>query len=432
MYEVRYLMQPRPRSLLAPVVVVASGASFTLSHADDQTQPGAGNATAAAIAAASPRVLQAERFLTGQARRIGDHMIRTETLDILDPRVCIRHRVGLGTTAAKDAVVQKLLSAGLVNADDAASIPGGLRASIFPPVLQDGSSCPQLPQPFRSAPGSAFGGHHSYPGGLLLHEANNDRADVALAAQYRQSYGSPSEPGDAVAHKRFVIDEDIILAAPVWHDWAKPIVLQWNADGTTFVELNFGGNGKTDNFGQPGDSRTGGHHILSVAEAMARRLPPALVITQASAHSAPTLGNEYKVVNWLHAAAIIAGIDPVAAGYLTRDAAGQLRLPPLRRLGSVDLLAAGQTNLLAEYTIHNLSDGDFTYSVPAVAEVQVLLARIAPRFGFAPADVARYNTRFRSIVLSHLSAERLLVLYSAGGLDAVEAEIEALHRGGVL
>ncbi len=52
---------------------------------------------------------------------------------------------------------------------------------------------------------------------------------------------------------------------------------------------------------------------------MARGLSPFLVITQASAHAAPTLGNEYKVVNWLRAGAIVARIDPIAKGYLTVD-----------------------------------------------------------------------------------------------------------------
>jgi len=411
------------------VLALASGTAL----AGDQTVPGAGNATAAATAAASPRVLQAERFLVEQAERIADRRVRAETLDAIhNPRVCIRHRIGLASAAAKDAVVQRLLAAGLVSADDGASFPGGLRAGIFPPALQDGTPCPQLPQPFRAAPGSGFGGHHSYPGGLPIHEANNDRADVALAAQYRQSYGRPADDGDEDTHDRFVLDEDVILAAPLWHDWAKPLVFQWNADGTEFAELNFGGTGKLDNFGQPGDSRTGGHHILGIAETMARGLPPALVITQASAHSNPTLGNEYKVVNWLRAAAIIANVDPVQAGYLAPDAAGNLRLPPLRQLGSIDLPAAGQTNLLAEYTIHNLSDADFTFSIPAVAEVQVMLTRLAPRFGYDPADAARFNNRFRNVVFSRLSAERLLVLYAAGGLDAVAQQLAALRRRGAL
>ena len=113
-------------------------------------------------------------------------------------------------------------------------------------------------------------------------------------------------------------------------------------------------------------------------------------------------------------------------------AATRSTLPALRQLGSVDLVAAGQLNLLAEYTIHNLSDGDFLYAGAAVAQVEVLLARLAPRFGFQPADTARYNQRFRNVALSQLSAERLLILYSAGGLDAVFDELVALRRRGVL
>jgi hypothetical protein len=43
------------------------------------------------------------------------------------------------------------------------------------------------------------------------------------------------------------------------------------------------------------------------------------VITQAPAHEAPTLGNEFKVVNWLRAGAIVAQLDPVAKGFLTGE-----------------------------------------------------------------------------------------------------------------
>jgi hypothetical protein len=92
--------------------------------------------------------------------------------------------------------------------------------------------------------------------------------------------------------------------------------------------------------------------------------------------------------------------------------------------------AAGQTNLLAEYTIHNLSDADFTFSIPAVTGVAVLLANLAPRFGYDPADTARFNNRFRNVVLSQVSAERLLVLYANGGLPSVAAEIERSGTAG--
>jgi hypothetical protein len=139
-------------------------------------------------------------------------------------------------------------------------------------------------------------------------------------------------------------------------------VFQWNADGTEFIELNFGGNGSTDAWGQVGDSRTGAHHIITISEMMKRGFAPEFVITMASAHSAPTSGNDYKVVNWLRAGAILAQIDPVAGGYLYADTQGRLRLPPLRQLGAVDLLAGASlahTNTLVEYVLHNLSDSDF-------------------------------------------------------------------------
>ncbi|MET0226095.1 MAG: hypothetical protein ABW187_06620 [Dokdonella sp.] len=411
--------------------------------ADDQTQPGAGNANAVRLADRSPLVRSANQFLIGQAQKIRQASVRNQTLDILtNTHSCAKHRAGLATDSAKDAVIAQLTVAGLVNPADAANFPGGLRTAIFPPVLNESSNCPQLPQPYRSAPGSAFGGHHSYPGGLPVHVSNNDVSDVHLAAQYQSVYGNTAAYGlpqvdrDADEEEAnrgdLAIDDDTILAAPIWHDWAKSIVFQWNADGSEFAEFNFGGAGSTDAWGAAGDSRTGAHHILSIAEAMSRGLPPLLVITQASAHSAPTSGNEYKVVNWLHAAAIIARIDAVAAGYLATDSAGRLRLPPLDALGSIDLNAAGQTNLRAEYTLHNLSDADFTYSGPAVASVAVVLAELAAEFGYDAGDTTRYNTAYRNPTLSYLSAERLLIIYSDQGSNGVRRELRRLRNLNVI
>jgi hypothetical protein len=151
--------------------------------------------------------------------------------------------------------------------------------------------------------------------------------------------------------------------------------------------------------------------MLSIAEAMKRGLPPEFVITQASAHSAPTSGNELKVVNWLRAAAIIAQIDPVAGEYLTVDGQYNLRLPAVRQLANgVNLNAQAQTDLLVEYALHNLSDSDFNPSGPAVGEAQVLLAAIASTLGYNPADSTTFNTKFRNVVLANLSAERLLII----------------------
>jgi len=407
-------------------------------QAADQTQIGAGNGRAEQIGQKSPLVQSAIDLLEDNARRIKDAKVRESTLDsFLNPKTCVRHRIGVNDSV-KAQMLATLVSQGLVNPADAASITGGLKAGVFPPLALEGTQCPHLPLSFAATPGSNFGGHHSYPGGLAVHESLNDQSAINFADTFRGEYGQlghhrlPVAQGSRPAGDVF-IDQDVILAAPIWHDWAKMMVFQWNADGTEFTELNFGGTGTNDNNGAPGDSRTGGHHIIGIAEAMARGLPPRLVITQASAHSAPTLGNEYKVVNWLRAAAILAQIDPVANGFLVQDASGHLRLPPLGALASgVDLLASGQTNLLVEYQIHNLSDADFINSIPAVTEVQVFLQKIAPQFGFNPADTATYNNQFRNVVLAYLSPERLMMIYSSEGLDGVVTEVKKLRALHVL
>jgi len=411
----------------------------------DQTVPGAGNANAAALAGRSPMVQSAYQFVLSQAHQIVEAKLREQTLDALgNPRTCVTHRARL-TMAQKSAIISTLVSQGLLNPSDAAAITGGAIAGVFPPVLDENTACPHLPQPFFSAPGStSVFGHHSYPGGLPVHETNNDVADVHLAAEYREVYGHANgsgfptadpddvQPGQGDSDRADIyINQDLIVGAPLWHDWAKTLVFQWNADGTEFTELNFGGTGTNDNFGAPGDSRTGAHHIITIAEEMKRGLSPEFVITMACAHSAPTSGNEYKVVNWLRAGSIIAQIDPVAKGYLYVDGSGNLRLPPLRQLGDVNLNAAGQTNVLAEYTLHNLSDADFTYSGPAVDADNVLLAQIATQFGYNPAD-PNYLNKLRNPVLSFFTAERLLILYSQKGLEGVVAEVQQLRARGII
>jgi hypothetical protein len=431
---------------VALAVWLVSGA-VPASFAADQTLPGAGNAAALLVAERSPLVQSSLRFLVSQAERIHDKALRSASLDFLtNPQTCALHRRGLASQQAQDAIIEQLFTAGLISQADANMFPSGVRAAVFPPLAKATGNCPQLPQPIGSAPGSAYGGHHSYPGGLPVHESNNDLSDVNLANQYQSIYGTTGsngapvvdgDPDNNLHHKHgddgdLPIDDDVILAAPIWHDWAKTIVFQWNADGSEFAEFNFGGNGATDAWGATGDSRTGGHHILSIAESMTRGFSPLMVITQASAHSAPTSGNEYKVVNWLRAAAIVARIDPVQAGYLTTDTAGRLRLPPLGKLGQVDLLAQGQTNVRVEYTLHNLSDADFTFSGPAVASANVVLTRLAPEFGYDPTDTTTYNTRFRNPALANLSGERVLILYGTQGLDAVRQELKRLRRTGVI
>ncbi len=371
---------------------------------------GEGNATALRTGPSSPRVQAFTRMLVKDVRTIHDETIREATLDALrNPATCVAHRVRV-TEEVKVSILAKLKEEGLL------AEGGDAETGVFPPLKNEGGACPHLPLTLSATPGSGNRSHHSYPGGLAAHEAFNQQSAINFAALYRLQYG-----------KDVLINQDWVIGAPAWHDWAKMMVFQWNADGSIFDEFNFGGNGHTDNYGAPGDSRTGAHHILGLAETMARGLPPGLVITQASAHSAPTLGNEYKVVNWLRAAALIARVDPAAKGYLVIDKDGRWRLPPLGHLwDGLDLNQNGETNFLVEYQIHNLSDADFVESIPAVGNAELLLRTVAKQFGYDPMETAAYNNKFRNVVMAMIGPERLSFLYASYGLERVAAEVRTL------
>src|SRR5262249_49217085 len=228
-------------------------------RAADQTVPGAGNGAAVNLSNQSPLVQSAVKLIERGIARLRDPRLKSTTLDALtNPSTCVTHRANL-SDSQKSALLQQLKNAGLVDPADDATFPGGLKAGVFPPLVNDGGPCPQLPQPLSSAPGSVFGGHHSYPGGLAVHEAFNEISDLNLASGYRRVYGNsgpkglpvvkPSdEPAENGQSADFFISPDIITAAPLWHDWAKTMVFQWNSDGTEFKELNFGGNGTRDNY----------------------------------------------------------------------------------------------------------------------------------------------------------------------------------------
>jgi hypothetical protein len=429
--------------VILPAVAAIALALGTPVYALDQTIPGAGNAAAMALADRSPLVMSALARIEGQIATLSDAGLRTATHDALfNPDTCVRHRARL-TESEKKSILEELQQQGLINKADGDAFPGGVIAGIFPPLRDDGTSCPHLPQAFASAPGSVFNGHHSYPGGLAVHESFDLSSAISFRENYLLNVGLTGEDGlprvaplpgsrDVAEHSDLSINHDWTVAAPLWHDWAKPIVFQWNADGSEFAEFNFGGNGSSDANGTSGDSRTGAHHIIGIAEAMARDLPAPFVIIQASAHSAPTLGHEYMVVNWIRTAAIMARLDPVARGYLVKDAAGHLRLPATRKNDSIDFLAANQGNLLAESAIHNLSDADYVFAVPAVSAALLILARLAPEYGFDPAESAKYNNGFRNPVLSFLSAERVLIRYNNDGLTGVRRDLDALRKAQVI
>jgi hypothetical protein len=164
---------------------------------------------------------------------------------------------------------------------------------------------------------------------------------------------------------------------------------------------------------------------------MARAMPPRFVIAEACAHSAPVLGAEYKVVNWIRAAAIIARVDPVARGYLHIDGDKKLRLAEIR--GNSGLAnSLKEASMMAEDTIHNLSDANFNLALPAITEVNSGLRVLAPKFGYSADDTATYNNSFRNPVMSDLTAERLFIVMTNDGLPGLEREVRMLVSAGLL
>ncbi len=426
---------------VGPAVAVVFVLSVT-GAAADQTGIGPWNDQAAQVAGRSALAGSAMAYIKTTAAGLQDPVIKRETLDaVFNTETCIKSRTGL-TPEKKQQIVDQLVAEGLIDTGEAGRIPGGLLAGVFPGVRDDGTPCPKLPMTYAAAPGSVFGGHHSEPGGLSMHVSVNMTSAIHLADTYRRVYGTLDAKGmpvvrdgeGQVADADLFIDQDIAIATPIWHDWAKTIVFQWNADGSEYIEMNFGGNGKTDAWGASGNTKTSAHHMIGIGESMARGMPAPFVIAQASAHGAPNAGNEFSVLNWLRAAAIMTGIDPVERGYLVKDALGRLRLAPVRKLGSVNVLASlpNQSNLLYEYVLQNLSDADYTYTGPAVVQSELFLRTLAPKFGYDPADATRYNTEYRNPVLAHLSAERVFILYANGGIDRVEAEVTKLKTAGLI
>jgi hypothetical protein len=121
-----------------------------------------------------------------------------------------------------------------------------------------------------------------------------------------------------------------------------------------------------------------------------------------SAHAAPSLGDEAKVVTWCRAAALIAGVDPVTYGLLRHDGS-DLRLAP-------DFVPI-------EAFVNHLSDhDDYVLSVHAMHAVLPELARHGGDRWYA------------NDVLAKRSAIALYGILSTGGRPAFDREVVAAVR----
>lgn len=325
---------------------------------------------AASMAASSPAVTRSLGTLATAVEYLPAD-VRDATRDaLLSDSPCIAYRRG-ETAASRQAVIDTLLREKLIS--DAAA---AARSLYGYPVRAD-KTCLHVVAPLRATPGSEESSHHAWPGGLADHIAFNLHAAEDMVIRYRQLTDEPK-----------AIDTAALTAAVLWHDWAKRLVLHWSEQGIVSYESPIG--------------ETSSHHVIGLAEAMARGLPAKEIAIQACAHQAPENDRDAKVVGWLRAAAIIAHIDPVALGVLKPAEGGGFTMA-----------------VTLECRIHNMSDGNWVVGVPAMKHAQLVLDRLVPQLGYEAG--APRTRRFMLRALSVYGAERFDMVDDTEALKLLQA-----------
>lgn len=296
-------------------------------------------------AKSSELVQKAWDYLIGEINNLHDPELKAKVMGLYQNTVPTFMEQYLSKGAVSE-LYNRLNNAGLVD-------PAITSVDNLFPKLE---SIDLNPQPFYSAPGSGYGSHHSYPGGLVTHTAVNVEITKAILATYSNIMG-------------YEYAYDIAVAGQLLHDLAKPWVFQWNKDGSCLKEFTIAG--------------TGAHHIFSIAESIYRKLPTDEIVAQACAHNHPgSPKDEEQVVNWIKAASMIAGVDPVENKLLSSDGA---KLPtPHKQAG---------------YIVH-LGDHDWVLSVPAAQQVVAMLKQVAERnYGIRGQDLEgiKFN-KFRNYI----------------------------------
>jgi hypothetical protein len=360
-----------PLALGPEAIAEAADARYPLPMPTGPLAPG--NAHAMRLAQNSPYVRALYSNVEALARTISATDLRESILTFLH-HSAPDYAANQPTLQKRTAVRDALAAAGFVKPD--APVSG-----IFPIGTEPNS--PTVMQPFWSTPGSGEGSHHAYPGGLATHEYFN----ASMAESFGKNYDGHYFGG------RPTMDRDTVIAAALYHDIMKTAVFQWHDDGTLFDELTIAG--------------TGGHHCLSGAEAIVHGRSPQFVTTLLSAHAAPSLGDEQHVVDWCRAAAIIAGVDPVAYGLVKADGSGwKLAADPVP----------------VESFINYLSDHDYVLSVHAA---HVVNERLKARYAqWQPPTTLGW---YRAAVLSQSTAIALYDALARRGESAFAAALQQVE-----
>jgi hypothetical protein len=321
------------------------------------------NPRAEALARRCTSCVRSLEYLRREAGALRDPALRRLSLSLLDdPAPTFMAR--LQAPEARAGVHRALVEAGLLDAKVSVD-------ELLPPLP---------PLSFLAAPGSSTDGHHAYPGGLAEHTAFNVAAALALAETYRARY-----PGLAP------LRHDLLVAAALAHDAMKAWCLQWHSDGTLPSQVRVAG--------------TAAHHVLMIAEAFHRGLAPELLVVLAAAHDPPLGEGAARVVGFLRAAALLAGVDPVARGVLVRDGTGFALARPAP----------------IEAAVNHIADHDYVLTDPAGHVIADCLARLLR----ATPDAAKLDDAHlrwaRHRVLGRVTLVRLYQAFSDGGDEAVRA-----------
>lgn len=327
-----------------------------------------------ALAAVSPLTQHATKVLKQATERL-PASVKAQTQEALFPETgCIAYLTGLDP--AGEARILDALSAAKFIDDRAAAA-----RSLFG-YPHSGKTCPARLQSVSTAPGGDFNGHHAWPGGLAVHEA----ANLHLAEDFVQQFRAST--GDAKA-----IDLTIVTSAVVWHDWAKTVQFQWQDHRLINFESRIAG--------------TGSHHVIGLAEAMARHLPPRFIIAQACAHALPDDNGGANVTGWLKAAAIIARVDPVKAGLLSE------------KNGTLT------ASFGPECHVNFLSDQSWSSEGPALKNARAILAELSGEFGYTKSDAGRYAA-YENTALAIYGADAIAL----SPVEKVKAMLATLHQQG--
>jgi len=323
------------------------------------------------VAKASFMIRAAYDGILAAVNTIQDNGLREATLQIINNPVPTFMQE-YTTSSAVSRLYKRLSDQGLIDTGKISE------KQLLPPF--NGIS----PQPFMTAPGSGYGSHHAYPGGLATHVGVNLHSTQYICKTYEEVFF-------------YKVHRDIAVAGQALHDIEKPFVFQWQNDGTSLPEYTIAGQGA--------------HHVISLAEVIYRGFPPEEVVAQACAHGAPTsLGEEVDVVGWLTAAALMAGKDPVRYGLL--GASGDSLPAPHHQEG---------------YIVH-LGDHDWVLAVPAAQKVVVMLKQIAVTdYGMKDADLKGlpFNA-FRNYIGAQVSF--LYIQFLSAETDGYEQVRRLVHR----